>query len=157
MFVLDLRDKSRALAQVERSNSRLIPRGVESINWSVEAPWTGCYWDDERVELAFATVALREICESRRRATNLLGARLAYELAQRLADIDAAATVAELANLLPDDIVDRSESERALRIEAGYDLVFCVGHVEIPVLNEGSTDWTRVSRIRNTALEARDG
>ena len=82
---------------------------------------------------------------------------MAYELAQRLADIDAAATVAELANLFPDDIVDRSGGERALRLEAGHDLVFCVGHVEIPVLNEGSTDWTRVSRIRITALEARDG
>lgn len=155
MLVLDLQDKTEPPVQVEHLNSWLIPREVESISWGVDVPWAARYWDDERVELAFATVALREICESRRRAMNRLGAAVAYELGQRLADIDAAATVAELAELFPEDIVDRSPGERALCLQAGHDLVFCAGHVAIPVLNDGSTDWTRVSRIRITALEAR--
>jgi hypothetical protein len=107
------------------------------------------------VELAFASLELRSICESRRRATNLLGAEGARELAQRLADLSALATAAELADLFPNDVVDRSPSERALRLQAGLDLVFCAGHVNVPVLEGGLTDWTRVSRLRIIALEAR--
>jgi hypothetical protein len=111
--------------------------------------------DHERVELAFASLALRSICESRRRATNLLGAEAARELAQRLADLSALATAAELADLFPNDVVHRSPSERALRLQAGHDLVFCAGHVDVPILEDGSTDWTRVSRLRIIALEVR--
>jgi hypothetical protein len=111
--------------------------------------------DHERVELAFASLELRNICESRRRATNLLGAEAAHELAQRLADLSAFATAAELADLFPSDIVDRSPSERVLRLRTGHDLVFCAGHVDVPVREDGLTDWTRVSRLRIIAVEAR--
>lgn len=107
------------------------------------------------MELVFANLELRSICESRRRATNRLGAEAAYELTQRLADIFAFATAAELAELFPNDIVDRSPSERALRLQSGHDLVFCAGHVDVPVLEDGSTDWTKISRLRIIALEAR--
>jgi hypothetical protein len=110
--------------------------------------------DHDGVDLAFASLELRSICESRRRATNQLGAEAAYELTQRLADISASATAFELASLFPDDIVDRSPSERAFRLER-YDLVFQAGHVDVPILGDGSTDWTKVSRLRIIALEAR--
>jgi hypothetical protein len=86
-----------------------------------------------------------------------LGANVARELAQRLADISALSTAAELADLFSGDIVDRSPSERALRLEGGHELVFCAGHVEVPVMEDGSTNWAEVSRLRIVALEARRG
>jgi hypothetical protein len=109
------------------------------------------------VEFAFSTIELRGICESRRRATTALGFDAARELEQRLADLSALATVGDLIDLFADDIIGRSPSERSVRLRAGYDLVFCAGHVDVPLAEDGSTDWTRVSRIRILALEAHDG
>jgi hypothetical protein len=109
------------------------------------------------VELVFATVELRSICENRKRAITVMGAEAARELSQRLADLVALDTVAGLADLFPEDIIDRSPTERALRLQTGHDLIFCAGHVQVPMNEDGGTDWTRVSRIRITALEARDG
>jgi hypothetical protein len=131
--------------------------GVESAGRRIAPRWTNPPRDQERVELAFATVELRSICENRRRATTVMGPEAARELTQRLADLAAFATIAELADLFPADIIDRSPTERALRLQAGHDLIFCAGHVQVPTNEDGVTDWTRVSRIRIIALEARNG
>jgi hypothetical protein len=64
-------------------------------------------------------------------------------------------TVAELANLFPTDIIDRSPTERALRLQMGHDLIFCAGHVQVPTNEDGGTDWAKVSRIWIIALEGR--
>ena len=109
------------------------------------------------MELVFATVELRSTCENRRTATTVMGAQAARELSQRVADLIALNTVADLADLFAEDILDRSPTERALRLRAGHDLVFCAGHVQVPMTEGGGTDWTRVSRIRIIALEARNG
>ena len=66
-------------------------------------------------------------------------------------------TVADLADLFPEDIIDRSPTERTLRLNGGYDLIFCGGHVQVPMTEDGRTDWAKVSRIRIIALEARNG
>jgi hypothetical protein len=131
--------------------------GVESTERRIAPRWTNPPWDQERVELVFATVELRSICENRRRATAVIGADAARELSQRLADLMALATVADVADVFPADIIDRSPTERALRLKAGHDLIFCAGHVQVPIDEGGGTDWTRVSRIRITALETCNG
>jgi hypothetical protein len=131
--------------------------GVESMERLIAPRWTSPQWDQERVELAFATVELRSICESRRRATTVMGAEAARELAQRLADLAALTTVADLVDLFPADIIDRSPSERALCLQAGYDLTFSAGHVQVPTKEDGATDWAKVARIRINTLEARNG
>jgi len=112
---------------------------------------------DREVELTFGTTELRGICERRRRATAAIGAQAARELEQRLADFAALATVADLAGLFGENIIERSPIERSIRLKAGYDLVFCVGHVQVPCTPSGATDWAKVSRIRIMALEATDG
>jgi hypothetical protein len=154
-LAFDLAGKTVPPFWAQDSFMRRIASGVDSTAQRLPLRRTDSKRDHERVEFAFGTVALRSLCEIRRRATTVLGAEAARELAQRLADLSALTTVAELADLFPDDIVDRSRSERALRLQAGNDLVFCAGHVEVPVLEDGSTDWTRVSRIKILALEAR--
>jgi hypothetical protein len=131
--------------------------GVELVERRVAPRRKTPKWDHERVELAFATVELRSICESRRRATTVIGAEAARELAQRLADVSAFATVAEFTDLFGNEITERSPSERALRLQTGHDLVFCSGHVQVPTQADGATDWAKVSRIRIVALEPRNG
>ena len=103
------------------------------------------------------TVELREICERRGAAIQALGSAVAIELAQRIADIVELKSVAELAALLPDDLADRSPSEKVLRLESPTSLVFCSGHVKTPLKSDGEIDWNKVSRIRITAIEARNG
>lgn len=100
---------------------------------------------------------LREICEKRSAAVNALGSSAALELEQRLADVEASDTVADLIALFPDDVVEQSASARALRLKAGYRLVFRSGHVTTPITSTGSTDWGEVSRMRIVAIEADDG
>ena len=152
--VVEFASKSGEQTSVTDSFMRLIAGSVKLTERLVAVSWTLSNRDYERVELAFASLELRSICESRRRATHVLGAEAARELAQRLADISAFATAAEFADFFSDDIVDRSPQERALRLQAGRDLVFCAGHVEVPMAEDGPTDWTKVSRLRITALEA---
>jgi hypothetical protein len=154
MLVVEFASKSGKQTSVADSFMRLIAGSVESAGRLVAVSCALSNRDYERVELNFANLELRSICESRRRAIHVLGAEAARELAQRLADISAFATAAEFADFFSDEIVDRSPQERALRLQAGRDLVFCAGHVEVPIAEDGSTDWTKVSRLRIIALEA---
>jgi hypothetical protein len=157
VLTLDIAEKN-AMPASEYSN--IYAAGQQCVV-STERHMAACYmrpqWDQETVELVFATVELRNICENRKRATAAMGPEAARELSQRLADLAAFATVAELADVFPTDIIDRSPTERALRLQAGHDLIFRAGHVQVPTNEDGETDWVRVSRIRITALEARNG
>lgn len=109
------------------------------------------------MEFAFATADLRGICESRRRAANAIGRQAARELERVLADLAAVATLAEFEQLFLGDLIERSPIEQAVRLEAGYDLVIRVGHVKIPKASSGTTDWSKVSRVRIVGLEATNG
>src|SRR3954447_2021205 len=107
-----------------RGNQRLmqvVGSRVVSAERRIAPRWTNPLWDQERVELAFASVELRSICENRRRATTVMGPEGARELTRMLADIVAFATVAEIADLFPADLIERSPTERALRLDSGYD------------------------------------
>jgi hypothetical protein len=108
------------------------------------------------LELSFSTLELRDICERREVAVATLGIPAALELEQRLADIEACNTVADLMSLFPDDIIDRSPDERSFLLTTGHAVVFRSGHVKTPTTSAGATDWERVTRIRIIALEIGD-
>ncbi|GEP02261.1 hypothetical protein [Methylobacterium oxalidis] len=105
------------------------------------------------MELAFETFELRSICERRRAATAAIGQAAARELEQRLADLVASDDVEMLSTLFPGEILDRTPTERSIRLQAGYDIIFCASHVKTPKLPCGATDWANVSRIRITGIE----
>lgn len=108
------------------------------------------------MEFAFATTELRSLCESRAKATSILGSVVARELKSRLADLAASDSVTGYAALFPDDIGERSSTERYIKLSSGHRLTFCAGHVRIPLTNSGATDWEKVSRIKFIALEPAD-
>lgn len=118
--------------------------GIASARLSAE-------WDE--VEFAFANTKLRTLCESRKKAVEVLGPHAAREFAQFLTDLGSATTVAEFAELFPDSLVERSADERSVRMNSGHQLVFSAGHVDVPRTQAGATDWSKVSRIRFTAVE----
>lgn len=109
------------------------------------------------MDFAFSTTDLRDLCEDRSVAIDTLGNHVALELGERLADMGAHTTVADFAALFSDDISVRSPSELSVRLKSGRNVVFCAGHVKIPVMASGETDWRKVTKVKITALEVVDG
>lgn len=109
------------------------------------------------MELTFQTAELREICEKRDVAAAELGYAAARELAERLADIDALDTVASLFELFGEAICDRSPTEKSLRLNSGFDVVFASAHPTPGRAAPKTTDWTRTSRMKITAIELVNG
>lgn len=106
-----------------------------------------------RLELTFHTAELREICEKRDVAAAKLGYAAARELADRLADIEAVDTVADLAELLAEAMCDRGSTEKCFRLNSGFDVVFVSAHPPSQEANPNATDWAKTSRMKITAIE----
>jgi hypothetical protein len=101
------------------------------------------------LELAFETKPLREICESQEKAKQQLGARIAAVLKDRLADLRAAATVADLPLGEPHKV----SGGYVLELSDEFRLIVSPNHKSNPVLSSGAIDWAKVSRIKIIDLE----
>jgi hypothetical protein len=110
-----------------------------------------------RLELTFHTSELREICEKRSVAAAELGYAAARELAERLADIEAIDTVAELSLLLGEAIRDRSPTEKSLHLNSGFHVVFVSAHPLTAAATSRATDWKATTRMKITAIEPING
>lgn len=73
----------------------------------------------------------------------------AKALIARLADIEAANSVADLVAGRPREI---SANDYALDLDDGYLLVFTGNHHPNPTDQNGLVDWSRVSRIKITSI-----
>jgi hypothetical protein len=104
------------------------------------------------LELAFATKALRHVCEKESRAVRELGATVAKNLRARLADLTAADTIADLPfQPLP---LDGKSLELAMTLGNGYKLILAPNHAATPVLHNDALDWSRVTRIKLLRIES---
>ena len=111
-----------------------------------------------RLELTFQTAELRDICEKRAVATAELGYAAARELAERLADIGAVDTVAELSELLGAAINERSAHEKCrLHLKSGFDVILELAHPSPSGSKPRSTAWDKTTRMKVTAIEPIDG
>ena len=99
------------------------------------------------MELSFATKALRMKCLDLRRAERAYGPDVATELRARLADLDAAMTVADL----PASVQLRTSGHQ-LRVSlgSGYRLVCEPGGAHRP---DAPLDWTRVYRLKLVRID----
>lgn len=99
-----------------------------------------------RLELAFETKELRNICENEAEAMRQLGDAVAEVLKHRLADLDAATS--------PDDLIAGNpriapgKDAMTIDLSEGYTLVFTPNHPHNPTKAAGEIDWGKVSRIR---------
>lgn len=106
------------------------------------------------MELSFATEQLRSICESRRSATNKLGADTARSLEMVLADIEACQTVEEFTLLYGDQATSSKADRWQVSIEGAVTMTFASGHVSPPLKKDGRVDWRKVTRVRIEAIGA---
>lgn len=109
------------------------------------------------MELTFCTARLREICEKRDAAISELGYTAARELEQRLADIVAFDTVAELAQMLGDLICDKGPTQKSIRLEAGFEVTFVSGHPAPKGGMRETTDWAKTSRMKIVGIGSING
>jgi len=96
------------------------------------------------VDISFASRKLAKLCSDPREATKALGADSARKLRSRLADLQAADTVAELVAGRPHPLTGSRAGQFALDLAGGHRLVFRAAG------QGGSTtgpDWKRVTAI----------
>jgi hypothetical protein len=99
------------------------------------------------MELAFETVGLRRVCESDTEARKRLPEATVKALQDRLADMYAATSVADLVAGTP-SLDPRSPGRIRFGLDGGYELV-CVGnHPKPPLAEGGLVDFSRMRRVK---------
>jgi hypothetical protein len=101
------------------------------------------------LELAFETMALRDICESDEKARRKLGVKVAAGLKRRLSDFQAVESFEELPTPRP----KKNSNNCVFPLRGGWQLVVTGGHSTNPTLLSGRIDWPKVSRIKILRIE----
>jgi proteic killer suppression protein len=97
--------------------------------------------------LRFKDKALQQTCEKRAVATRLLGDICAKKLFTRLADLEAAATVADLVAGNPHPLKGDRLGQFAVSLAGGWRLVFAPANDPIPLSEDESVDWSQVTIV----------
>lgn len=105
------------------------------------------------MEISFDTIPLRTLCEDPKVADANYKPAVAATLRNRLADLDAAATVSDLPPVgNPRSLLVDEQARYVLDLTSSYALHFCSAHVKTPRLTTGEVDWSKVSRIKLLAI-----
>ncbi len=99
------------------------------------------------MEITFADRKLQKLCEQQAVAQKKLGANCARKLKTRLADLGAATSVTELVAGRPHPLKGDRAGEFAIDLEGGKRLVFKPGNDPIPLMEDGSIDWSEVTTV----------
>jgi hypothetical protein len=105
------------------------------------------------VNLAFATLKLRSLCECQAEAEHAYGFAVAKQLRARLAGLREAETVLELPAGRPREIPSKPHNNYAVNLTKGFWLVLRANHSRIPILETGKVDWSEVSRVMIMRIE----
>jgi proteic killer suppression protein len=100
------------------------------------------------MEIEFASPSLKKLCEQSRLMNRKLGTVCARRLRTRLGDLLAATTLAEVTAGRPHPLKGEWEGRFALNLHGGIRLVFESIDMPVPVNEDGSIAWERVTKIR---------
>lgn len=111
----------------------------------------------ERVErtpmiVAFETLSLRTACEDPNVAAKAYGAAACTLLRARLADLRAAAGIADLLAGNP-RIVGKFDQKLVIDIGTDYSTVWAANDPKHTVGPDGDMEWTSVTRVRLVAID----
>jgi hypothetical protein len=98
------------------------------------------------MELAFATKALRSLCEEEGTAVEKFGTKVAAELRARIADLRAADSVADIVAGTPQFFDD--DPRMTISVLEALEIVLRPNHLSVPSDAEGRIDWSRVRRLK---------
>ncbi len=105
---------------------------------------------EELLELAFQSKTIRTLCEVEAAADKRLGKGVAAALRARLADLDAAASIAEVIAGHPR--LNPRTQKYIIGLAAGFVLTISANHVKNPMDNSGRIRWDSVTRIKVDAI-----
>jgi hypothetical protein len=106
---------------------------------------------EDRLELAFESRELRDICESESEAKRQFGDAVAEILRHRLADLEAATSPKDL--LVGRPRLGHDGQVMLLDLCEGHRLVFTANHPSNPTNSTGELDWMDVRRIKILRIE----
>lgn len=98
----------------------------------------------------FSSSKLRKLCSSDKAMRKEWGAEMAKKLKQRLADLEAIASLEE-AKYLPGrchELTEDRSGQLAMDLVHPQRLIFVPDHKPIPVHSSGGLDWQQVTAIR---------
>jgi proteic killer suppression protein len=100
------------------------------------------------MEISFKTKQLQKLCEQSSLAQRKLGTQMAKKLSKRLADLKAASVVTDLIAGRPHPLEGNRAGQFALDLVQPQRLVFIADNQPIPIDEDGSIDWSQVTRVR---------
>lgn len=99
------------------------------------------------MDIIFGDGKLQKLCEQQAVAQKKLGKACARKLRSRLADLAAAQSVRELAAGRPHPLKGDRAGQFAVDLEGAKRLVFEPANNPIPYREDGSIDWSKVTRV----------
>lgn len=99
------------------------------------------------MEIIFGDSKLQKLCEQQAVAQKQLGQAGARKLRSRLADLAAAGSVRELVAGRPHPLKGDRAGQFAVDLEGAKRLVFKPANDPIPCNEDGSIDWSKVTRV----------
>jgi plasmid maintenance system killer protein len=103
----------------------------------------------------FHTRRLQRTCSRQAEAVRLLGPKRARKLQQRLMELAAAATLADISRLPParcHELAGDRKGQLSVDLEHPYRLLFIPANDPIPHTTESGLDWERVTEIEVIAI-----
>lgn len=99
------------------------------------------------MEITFADSKLQKLCQQEKLAQRKLGANCAKKLKTQLMMIGVASCVTELEIGHPHPLKGDRAGEFAVNLEGGKRLVFKPDNDSIPLTEDGSIDWSKVTAV----------
>jgi toxin HigB-1 len=100
------------------------------------------------MEITFGDGKLQKLCEQQSLAQKKLGQTCARKLRSRLSDLTAARSERrELVSGRPHPLKGDRAGEFAVDLEGGKRLVFKPDNTPTPINEDGSIDWSKVTRV----------
>ncbi|MEC4818996.1 MAG: killer suppression protein HigA [Scytonema sp. PMC 1069.18] len=99
------------------------------------------------MKITFADHKLQNLCEQEKLAQRKLGTTCTKKLTTRLADLAAVSCVTELVMGRPHPLKGDRAGEFAVDLEGGKRLVFKPDNNPIPLTENGSIDWSKVTAV----------
>ena len=104
------------------------------------------------MELAFSSKTLRDICENIEKAEEEFGEQIAEILKRRLADLRAAPCANDVVVGQPRVINGNPHSKICITLHDNCSIIISANHNDMPILEAGNVDWTKVTRIKINSI-----
>ncbi len=102
------------------------------------------------MKIQFATRSMQRRCSSEKEMRKAWGEPMARKLQQRLAELEAAVTLADVSRLPParcHELTGDRRGELSADLVHPYRLLFKPDHDPMPCKPDGGLDWSRVTQI----------